>query len=182
MFLTEFVHLQAVTSPSLLLPQDRTEPAVPRSGRSLEFLHAACNQWWPRWEPKFNSAKWALPLLGRSLTQRVPDCFPPISAPSCSMSDNAQLLMTQHLAGSSTTYMFRRFTRYLRKAIKDSFRNCLPTARRQDWQTPSLRALTALLFHITSAMAAFEGDFSIFGNTWKQDRKTNIPIKGRVTS
>ena len=66
-FLTKLVQLQAVTSPSLWPPQDRSHPAVPRPGPDLEFPSCGLNQWWPRWEAKFISAKEALPLLRRSL-------------------------------------------------------------------------------------------------------------------
>ena len=36
-----------------------------------------------------------------------------------------------HTHTHSTTYMFRSFTRYLRQAIKDSLRDCLPTVQRE---------------------------------------------------
>ena len=80
-FLTKLVQLPAVTSPSLRPPQDRTHPAVPGPGPDLEFPSCGLNQWWPRWEAKFISAKKALPLLRRSLIGWVPGRSPQSRGP-----------------------------------------------------------------------------------------------------
>lgn len=68
----------------------------------------------------------------------------------------------------------------VRKGMKGPVWDCLPILWRRTGEPQSQCSnLSSLLL----ATTAFEGDFfSVFGNTQKQDRKTNIRIKDRVIS
>lgn len=59
--------------------------------------------------------------------------------------------------------------------MKHGVRDCLPCCAVAGLASPSLTSVISLLLHILPATAAYKGDFSMFGNIQKQERKTNIP-------